>query len=248
VDDSYLTKDQMVTHYNKNGAFTTKIGLCTNLKNLSWYSEQTAEDFFPRCFKLSHEEDKAAFIEDYRITSCISLLKYILIKYRGEPEDDLDVHITSAEELKKYTDQIEATATGELTAADPTSNLNIGPIGANNTQQQTNNTSTSNNTTSATNINNMSSNSSLNFTANTPRPTQSVASPRAKQQQQQQTPLNKRKTKLSVVPVEAVQFALERLKDHIDFRQNNDLDKAEQMPISDERWAKFYEWFYAACQ
>lgn len=31
-------------------------------------------------------------------------MKYVLIKHRGEPdEDDLDVHITSAEELKKMT-------------------------------------------------------------------------------------------------------------------------------------------------
>lgn len=41
-------------------------------------------------------------IDDYRITSCISLLKYFLIKYRNESEEDyLDVHITSAEELTK---------------------------------------------------------------------------------------------------------------------------------------------------
>ena len=41
-------------------------------------------------------------IDDYRITCCISLLKYFLIKYRNESEEDyLDVHITSAEELTK---------------------------------------------------------------------------------------------------------------------------------------------------
>jgi hypothetical protein len=50
------------------------------------------------------------------------------------------------------------------------------------------------------------------------------------------------------VPVEAVLFAIERLREHIDFRQNNDLDKVEQLPITEERWAKFYEWFYTACQ
>jgi len=35
------------------------------------------------------------------------LLKYILLKYQGEPDDDEpDVHITSAEELKKMTKEI----------------------------------------------------------------------------------------------------------------------------------------------
>jgi hypothetical protein len=32
------------------------------LKNLCWYSEQTADEFYPRCFKLSHEDDRLAFI------------------------------------------------------------------------------------------------------------------------------------------------------------------------------------------
>lgn len=96
----------MVNHFNKNGAFTTKIGLCSNLRNLSWFSPQSSDDFFPRCYKLSQEDDKLAFIDDYRLTCCIGLLKYTLISYRGYPdEDDLDVHITSSEELKRIKDE-----------------------------------------------------------------------------------------------------------------------------------------------
>ncbi len=97
------------------------------------------------------------------------------MKHRGEPEDDLDVHITSAEELKKLTDQVEGTASE---SQDPTSNLNISPISANNnanSNAQTNansNTSNSLNTTSATQNNN-------NIISNTPRPNQSNISPRA---------------------------------------------------------------------
>lgn len=46
-------------------------------------------------------------IDDYRITCCIGLLKYVLLKARGEPDDDEpDVHITSAEELKKMAKEI----------------------------------------------------------------------------------------------------------------------------------------------
>ena len=69
---------------------------------MPWFCPQSADEFFPRCYKFSQEDDKVGFIDDYRITCCISLLKYVLIKHRGEPDDDdLDVHITSAEELKK---------------------------------------------------------------------------------------------------------------------------------------------------
>ena len=43
-----------------------------------------------------------AFIDDYRLTCCVSLLKYIMLKHHGQPDDDEpDVHITSAEEMKK---------------------------------------------------------------------------------------------------------------------------------------------------
>lgn len=79
-----------------------QIGLCQNLKNLSWYSPQNADDFFPRCFKLGVEEDRLAFIDEYRLTCCVGLLKYVRLKYMGESDDDEpDVHITSAEEMKK---------------------------------------------------------------------------------------------------------------------------------------------------
>ena len=41
-----------------------------------------------------------AFIEDYRLTSCMGILKYALQKHRGEPDIEIDVHITSAKELE----------------------------------------------------------------------------------------------------------------------------------------------------
>ena len=50
------------------------------------------------------------------------------------------------------------------------------------------------------------------------------------------------------MPVDAVEFALDRIREYVDFRDNNDIDNIEQVLISDEQWTKFYEWFYAACQ
>ncbi len=82
IDHNYLNKDQIINHFNRNGTFTTKvsgdnfnkltrhslnfihfqIGLCTNLRNLPWFAPFHADDFFPRCYKLSQEDDKMAFI------------------------------------------------------------------------------------------------------------------------------------------------------------------------------------------
>lgn len=62
IDFRYLRKDQMVNHYGQNGAFTTKVGLCTNLRSAHWFEDVSHDTFFPRCYRLSHEEEKASFI------------------------------------------------------------------------------------------------------------------------------------------------------------------------------------------
>jgi len=59
---------------------------------------------------------------------------------------------------------------------------------------------------------------------------------------------NKSSRSFTAVPLDAVEFALDRIKEYVDFRDNNDIDNSEQLFISDEQWSKFYEWFYAACQ
>lgn len=61
-DTNTLNKDQMVNHYARNGCFTTKVGLCSSLKNLPWFHSGCAEEFYPRCYKVNHEDDKVAFI------------------------------------------------------------------------------------------------------------------------------------------------------------------------------------------
>ncbi|CAF0755371.1 unnamed protein product [Adineta steineri] len=89
-DTSTLNKDQMVNHYSRNGCFTTKVGICNSLRNLQWFHPGCAEEFFPRCYKLSHEDDKVAYIDDYRLTACISFLKLIQNRCKGVIEPDMN--------------------------------------------------------------------------------------------------------------------------------------------------------------
>ena len=80
-DTSTLNKDQMVNHYSRNGCCTTKVhckfsailktslslqvGLCNSLRNLQWFHSGCADEFYPRCYKLSQEDDRVAFVGEF---------------------------------------------------------------------------------------------------------------------------------------------------------------------------------------
>ncbi|XP_017788725.1 PREDICTED: uncharacterized protein LOC108571236 [Habropoda laboriosa] len=84
------SQDNKGTIFNRycRAGFTSKVGLCSNVRQMHWYYEAgVANTLFPRCYNLCQGDQMHAFIEDFRFTACLGLLKWLVTKITTEGEN-----------------------------------------------------------------------------------------------------------------------------------------------------------------
>lgn len=69
IDFQRLQPTQIVNHFKKNRAVTTKVGLSRSLRALKWFEEVDSDSFFPRSYDLDDLEDVHTFVEDFMLVA-----------------------------------------------------------------------------------------------------------------------------------------------------------------------------------
>ncbi|XP_018394129.1 PREDICTED: tubulin glycylase 3A-like [Cyphomyrmex costatus] len=83
-------QDNKTTVFNRycRAGFTSKVGLCSSVRQMHWYYEAgVANTLFPRCYNICQSDQMHAFVEDFRLTGCLSLLKWLVDRVNAEDED-----------------------------------------------------------------------------------------------------------------------------------------------------------------
>ncbi|KAJ0181648.1 hypothetical protein K1T71_002370 [Dendrolimus kikuchii] len=76
--DWLLSNKEVVISRFCRSIFTTKEGLTASLTQMHWYTEPgVALTKFPRCYNIHNSDSLEEFIDDFRITACISILKWL---------------------------------------------------------------------------------------------------------------------------------------------------------------------------
>ncbi|XP_076761407.1 tubulin glycylase 3A-like [Xylocopa sonorina] len=74
------TDEKTVVNKFSGCYFTSKVDMCNNLENVSWFYEDGVSDIqFPRCYNVYQPAQIAEFVQDFYITATMGILKWFLL-------------------------------------------------------------------------------------------------------------------------------------------------------------------------
>ncbi|XP_067620997.1 tubulin glycylase 3A [Eurosta solidaginis] len=78
----------MIINKFHRAPFTSKEGLCAQLKDFHWfYEEGMSELYFPRCYNVWSLEELSEFIDNFKLTACIAFVRLVVDRYRRKGLD-----------------------------------------------------------------------------------------------------------------------------------------------------------------
>jgi hypothetical protein len=111
-----LKNHQMVNHFSKAIALTTKCGLTTTLRSLPWFAAADSDSFYPRCFDCTKEEEIEHFVTNFQATRAQSILKTYVRLYSPnlvvKAPQILNTALDVCSRITKPCDEMIDTATG----------------------------------------------------------------------------------------------------------------------------------------
>ncbi|OWR49656.1 hypothetical protein KGM_214095 [Danaus plexippus plexippus] len=88
--DWLLSNKEVIISRFCRSCFTTKEGLTNSLTQMHWYTEPgVALTKFPRCYNIHNSDSLEEFIDDFRITACISILKWLSSTLQQRDDQEL---------------------------------------------------------------------------------------------------------------------------------------------------------------
>eukprot|EP00002_Diphylleia_rotans_P020500 TRINITY_DN3974_c1_g1_i6.p1 TRINITY_DN3974_c1_g1~~TRINITY_DN3974_c1_g1_i6.p1 ORF type:complete len:725 (-),score=132.85 TRINITY_DN3974_c1_g1_i6:1220-3394(-) len=86
IDFKNLRKEQVVNHFPCATEITTKVGLCRNVRSVSWYEATNVNSFFPICFDLGNCHERLDFIEEFRYVAAESIMKHHVMSLQSNAD------------------------------------------------------------------------------------------------------------------------------------------------------------------
>lgn len=83
VNHESLQSWQLINHFMKNIAITTKCGLIKSLQSLKWMADVDCNDIIPRAYDLSVQHDIQGFLDDFRSELAENILKKLYLSLTG---------------------------------------------------------------------------------------------------------------------------------------------------------------------